>query len=107
MCTSQQAQLAASIDDPDEEFLRTRCPNPFVCPISLSLMNDPCIAADGMTYEREHISRHINAGNTRSPLTNEELQHTTLIPSVTMRSMIQDWREGEGATLLRARDAAS
>jgi hypothetical protein len=42
------------------------------CPISLELMQDPVIALDGHTYEREAIEKWFECSNS-SPLTNEKL----------------------------------
>jgi hypothetical protein len=42
------------------------------CPISLELMEDPVIALDGHTYEREAIEKWFECSNS-SPLTNEKL----------------------------------
>ena len=39
------------------------------CPITHSLMDDPVVAEDGNTYEREAIERALSV-HTRSPLTN-------------------------------------
>lgn len=44
-------------------------PNEFLCPISLGLMDDPVIAQDGATYEREDITRWLSV-RCVSPLTN-------------------------------------
>ena len=43
----------------------------FECPLSLDIMEDPVIAEDGRTYEREEIERWISTERNRSPLITE------------------------------------
>ncbi|KAK7247679.1 ubiquitin-protein transferase, partial [Aureococcus anophagefferens] len=72
------APLPRDEDDAPEEFL---------CPISMEVMQDPVIAADGHTYERRAIEAWFERAQT-SPTTNEPLPHVNLIPNHTIRSMI-------------------
>ena len=98
-CQTQEAQAAV---DPVEELLCEHAPDDFKCPISLELMTDPVtLVGDGMTYERASIERWLAAGNTTSPVTNAELSSLTYVPSHVIKSMIRDFREGEGAELVR------
>ena len=62
------------------ESVQPAIPATFVCPISLSLMLDPVVAADGCTYERSHIERWLRAGHATSPLSHEPLAHVQLVP---------------------------
>ena len=64
-------------------------------------MREPTIAADGMTYEHEAISRWIEAGHRRSPVTNAVLDHTVLSRSHALKGLIADWRAGPGAEIVR------
>ena len=41
-----------------------------VCPITLEIMSDPVVAADGRTYERSAIEDWLSTGKQTSPLTN-------------------------------------
>ena len=50
----------------DEEY-----PKDFCCPITMEIMKDPVIAADGHTYDRNAIQRSIDSGNMNSPMTNQ------------------------------------
>jgi len=45
----------------------------FLCPISQQIMEDPVTAADGVTYEREHIAALFEQGLHDSPTTHERL----------------------------------
>ena len=49
----------------------------FLCPITQQIMFDPVVAADGETYEREAIEKHLNRKQT-SPLHGDQLEHTHL-----------------------------
>ena len=64
----------------------------FICPISGGLFADPVIAADGHTYSRGLISRWFRTHRT-SPLTNEVLAHTELVPNHSLRKAIDEWRD--------------
>lgn len=54
-------------------------------------MEDPHVAADGFTYEREAISDWFERGHETSPMTNKILPHTSLVPNLGLRSAIQEW----------------
>ena len=64
-------------------------PNEFYCPITFGLMQDPVIAADGHTYEREAIEQWL-VNNITSPKTNLPLPSTNLIPNIALRNTIRD-----------------
>ena len=64
----------------------------FICPISLEIMEDPVICADGMTYERKEISNWLEHHNT-SPKTNEPLSDLTLIPNNAIKSVIDNYQK--------------
>lgn len=51
---------------------------------------DPVFAADGFTYERSAIQNWL-AKSATSPMTNEPLEHTMLVPNRLVRSAIQRW----------------
>ena len=64
-------------------------PEEFCCPLSLEMMVDPVVAADGFTYERSHIDRWIRGGGVSSPMTGQRLPHTNLTPNLTLKAMIK------------------
>ncbi|XP_078175362.1 uncharacterized protein LOC144569036 [Carex rostrata] len=66
-------------------------PSHFICPIMQEIMKNPCIAADGYTYEAEVIKTWLNRGHNTSPMTNMVLPHQDLIPNHVLRSAIQEW----------------
>jgi len=59
------------------------------CPITQSLFVDPCIAADGNTYERESIERWFKH-HSQSPVTNQVLSNKTLFPATTVRQAVSE-----------------
>ncbi|GLJ23542.1 hypothetical protein SUGI_0446040 [Cryptomeria japonica] len=71
----------------------THVPSFFFCPISMTIMRDPCVAADGFTYEREAIKEWFDRGNSTSPMTNKKLEHKDLIANHSLRSAIRQWQE--------------
>lgn len=66
-------------------------PNHFICPILQDVMNDPCVAADGYTYERGAIDLWLSV-NDKSPMTNAPLPHKNLIPNYSLLSAIMEWK---------------
>ncbi|KAK7389946.1 hypothetical protein VNO78_25243 [Psophocarpus tetragonolobus] len=63
----------------------------FICPISMEVMQDPHVAADGFTYEAEAIRTWLESGHDTSPRTNSKLAHRNLVPNHALRHAIQDW----------------
>ena len=63
------------------------------------LMDDPVVAADGHTYNREDIENWFKEHNT-SPHTNEEFEHKMLIPNIMARKLLIAWREQHGLPAL-------
>lgn len=61
------------------------------CPITCSIFEDPVIAEDGHTYEREAITQWIQGGGT-SPLTRVTVTVEGLRPNHTVRKLIEDFR---------------
>ena len=71
-------------------------PPQFFCPITLAVMSDPVITADGQTYERHAIEKWL-LGNATSPLTGKALPHFELAPNVVLRSLIEDFIDKQPA----------
>ncbi|KAK7859317.1 U-box domain-containing protein 35 [Quercus suber] len=68
-------------------------PNHFICPILKDVMDDPCVAADGYTYDRRAIKQWLEENDT-SPMTNMSLPHKNLIPNYTLLSAVVEWKSG-------------
>lgn len=51
------------------------------------LLHDPVVAADGHTYERQHITEWLQKSST-SPMTNERMEHKHLIPNRVLREVM-------------------
>uniref|UniRef100_A0A2P2LNW3 RING-type E3 ubiquitin transferase n=1 Tax=Rhizophora mucronata TaxID=61149 RepID=A0A2P2LNW3_RHIMU len=66
-------------------------PNHFICPIMKDVMNDPCVAADGYTYDRKAIQKWLDE-NDKSPMTNLPLPHRKLLPNFALMCAIMEWR---------------
>ncbi len=63
-----------------------------ICPITLKLFNDPVLAEDGYTYEREAITRWINEHGT-SPRTKKYLRLNQLTPNNTIKNSVEAFRQ--------------
>jgi hypothetical protein len=72
--------------------------NGLECPLTLELMEDPVIAADGHSYEREAIIQHfaVSGPAARSPITNLPFPNQNLIPNHALRKSINDHRARSG-----------
>ncbi|XP_031483078.1 U-box domain-containing protein 52-like isoform X3 [Nymphaea colorata] len=66
-------------------------PSHFLCPILKEVMQDPCIAADGYTYERRAIERWLRT-NDKSPMSNLPFPSKALLPNYTLLAAIAEWR---------------
>jgi len=69
--------------------LQKDIPPEFLCPITLEVMKDPVMAADGFTYERKSIENWLRKDRLPlSPMTNKVLANKSLVPNQTLKSMI-------------------
>lgn len=72
----------------------------YYCPITKELIQNPVIAADGHSYEREAIEawiRQPRGGQVLSPATGLPLAHNNLTPNVALMNQIAEHREMEAA----------
>ena len=67
--------------------------NEYLCPITLDIMFDPVVTADGFSYEKSAFLRWLETGHKNSPQTNEKLKHDDVTPNHSLRSRIQNFRE--------------
>lgn len=67
-------------------------PRGFVCPLTLTLMREPVIAADGHSYEKAQLEEWLRDNDT-SPLTNLRLPHKLAVPNHALRSLIEEYRQ--------------
>lgn len=74
--------------------IKPKPPNHFICPILQDVMDDPCVAADGYTYDRKAIEKWLEEKD-KSPMTNIPLPHKILIPNYTLLSAILEWKSKE------------
>lgn len=92
----------------EREMIQT--PDCFRCPITKDVMQHPVVAADGHSYEKSALKKHIEihhatmrrnmevygqeawTGWARSPMTNLELNDYYTISNWSLKSAIADWR---------------
>ncbi|XP_010467886.1 PREDICTED: U-box domain-containing protein 34-like [Camelina sativa] len=74
-----------------KEGSNLRAPSHYFCPILREIMQEPEIAADGFTYEKQAILAWLEKHNI-SPVTRQKLDHFKLTPNHTLRSAIHDWK---------------
>ena len=55
-------------------------------------MNQPCLASDGYTYDREAIEDWLREKDT-SPVTNLPLPNKNLLANYTLYSAIMEWKK--------------
>jgi hypothetical protein len=82
--------------------LAPKLENSLLCPITQELFIDPVLAEDGHTYERNAITRWFGTSNTRSPVTNEELEGKKLLPNHVIKKIVHHHRSTVGEKLVIA-----
>jgi hypothetical protein len=75
-------------------FERAAIPPEFMCPITMDIMTDPVVAADGFTYERLAIETWL-CNHTTSPKANTQMTDNNLTANTTLKVMIQDRLQAE------------
>ena len=80
--------------------VRREPPHALVCPITLDLMHDPVMDANGNTFERSAIERALVLRPGISPLTNARYPNgeARLTPNRGIRDMIEAFNEAAGET---------
>ncbi len=74
-----------------DDYMDAIIPEIFTCPLTLDAFDDPVVARDGHTYTRAAMELHFTLRQT-SPMTNERLESTQLLPNHTIRKAIEEWR---------------
>merc|ERR1712072_1253703 len=67
-----------------------------ICPITLQRFVDPVVACDGNVYERNAIQHWFDNNHRVSPMTNEPLNDTTLIPCRNMKTIARAFDDVTG-----------
>ncbi len=82
----------------EKSFVRGEPPQALVCPITLDLMRDPVMDANGHTFERSAIERSLVNRPGICPLTNERYPNgdARLTPNYIARDMSDAFREAAG-----------
>ena len=75
----------------------TGVPGSYLCPITQQIMQDPVILADGHSYERSAILQWLNKAKT-SPMTGLPIEKINLIPNITLKNSIDEWKNKKNAT---------
>ena len=75
--------LSVSIDRDSDSVEELLC-----CPITKSLMQDPVVAADGHTYEREAITAWLRSHG-KSPVTQQPMSISSLVPNLIVKHQIE------------------
>lgn len=66
---------------------------PFLCPITGDVMDDPVETSLGHTFEKSAIEKWFAEGNSTCPLTMTPLSVGDLRPNYTLKKSIEEWRE--------------
>ena len=81
---------------PSEASEAEEVPDDYICPITAEIMTDPVSTMDGFTYERTAITEWLLTKDT-SPFTGATLESKTLVPNLSLRSMIRSFSEASTA----------
>lgn len=77
-------------------------PTILCCPITMQLMGNPVVVADGRTYERDAIQQWIDMHGT-SPFTRQNLRGTAVYPNLVVKELI-DGHIQKNAEIRRLRE---
>ena len=94
-CEAQEAQEVQEAREIREVPLDREVPD-YICPITTEIMTDPVSTSDGFTYERTAISEWLRTKDT-SPVTGATLESKTVIPNLSLRSMIRAFVDAQVA----------
>jgi hypothetical protein len=83
-------------DDDKVEDKAGSCPEQLICPITGCPMEDPVVAADGHSYDREAILQWF-ASSTMSPMTGMRMQTTQVFPNFTLRQLSEEFQKAKQA----------
>ena len=96
---AERLEVGAPADLPEK-------PHEFYCPILKMVMRDPVVAADGHTYERSALKRHLEESRVLfSPMTGAKMD-STMIDNTALRILIQEWTELIHAAVMSTARAA-
>ena len=84
---NKRVDTTTTLDDIDEEEIAFKS---FVCPITNTIMEDPVISPDGISYEKSAIEAWLNKHNT-CPLTNKPLNKKDLIGNIALKNSITEY----------------
>jgi uncharacterized protein YfcZ (UPF0381/DUF406 family)/DNA-binding phage protein len=86
--SSNAEELAKVLESVNVDQLKI--PHEYFCPITLEIMEDPVVAADGFSYERRAITAWLSTHN-NSPKTGEQLAHRALMANKTLKIIINEF----------------
>ena len=84
------AVFRPSVYDGETSKKTTTMNQNFLCPITQSVMTDPVIGSDGITYERAAIEAWFAAGHATSPLTRAPMTSQSLVPNYALKALIEE-----------------
>tara|TARA_B110000008_G_C16965900_1_gene561986 strand:+ start:921 stop:2360 length:1440 start_codon:yes stop_codon:yes gene_type:complete len=76
-----------------KEGIDIEYPDEFKCPITQEIMENPIVASDGISYEKEAYLQYISHGNRTSPLTRETLDTQICVSNKNLKKRIRDYSE--------------
>jgi hypothetical protein len=85
----KKVETTTTSDDIDEEEIAEEIKS-FVCPITNTIMEDPVISPDGISYEKSAIEVWFNKHNT-CLLTNKPLNKKDLIRNIELKNSITEY----------------
>ena len=95
VCSGEQRLACELLDLLEDEVAGTGWPtteSDAICPLSLHVVKDPVVAADGITYERSFVHRFwATSRKITSPACGHVLYTTMLTPNLALKSLIFKW----------------
>ena len=91
MATSSNLDAPGAAGPADDWTALKECDS-FMCPMTLSVMEDPVSTADGQCYERAEIERWLEINDT-SPATGLPLASKALVPNLGLKKAIEEFSQ--------------
>ena len=86
---------SATEDESTSSSSTSTIPLKFLCPLSLTLMEEPVLTVHGQTYEKANILKWIEMNGEICPLTYEELKLVQIIPNLPIQNEIKVYKMKE------------
>ena len=89
---SDAIDVASVASPPPYGDVTKEAPQHMVCPISLSVMKEPCRCVDGHhNFERSYLLRHLRKNTPACPVSRIPMTMSDVVPNEELKAEIREW----------------